>query len=112
MNFMIYRFWDKPILLKRDIKHKKCFFIVTTRYRNKERTADFNQIVKIHSYQISTFLDHTYYTVYAGVFLHITKFVKMGKMSNTFVCDSHFLQFKKKFAENFTGFNFCAFINM
>lgn len=75
----------KPILLKRDIKHKKCFFIVTTRYRNEERMADFNQIVKIHSYQISTFLDHTYYTVYAGVFLHITKFVKMGKMSNTFV---------------------------
>lgn len=48
--------------------------------------ADFNQIVKIHSYQISTFLNHTYYTVYAGgFFLRITKFVKMGKMSNTFV---------------------------
>lgn len=79
MNFMIYRFWDKPILLKRDIKHKKCFFIVTTRYRNKERTADFNQIVKIHSYQISTFLNHTYYTVYAGFFFAHHKICENGE---------------------------------
>lgn len=69
----------KPILLKRDIKHKKCFFIVATRYRNKERTADFNQIVKIHSYQISTFLNHTYYTVYAGVFFAHHKICENGE---------------------------------
>lgn len=75
----------KFILQKRDIKYKKCFFIVVIRYRNKERTVDFNQIVKIYSYQIFIFFDYIYYIVYAVFFLRIIKFVKMGKMSNIFV---------------------------